>query len=104
MANDVTNDRYWLLDTAATIIANGTQIRVQKLVLEPAAQNDAATIQEYVGGSLDQAAYLKDLRAAFAMMELDFTPENKGKGRVFNGFRLSAITAGAKLHVYLGPA
>ena len=97
MANNTTNDRYWLLDTVATLIAVGTDIRVRKLVLEPAAQNDAATIQEYVSGSLAQAAYLKDLRSAFAMMELDFGE----KGRVFNGFRLSAITSGAKLHVYL---
>jgi len=37
MANNTTNDRYWLLDTAAEIIAVGTQIRVQRLVLEPAA-------------------------------------------------------------------
>lgn len=97
MANNVTNDRYWLLDTAAEIIAVGTTIRVAKLVIEPAAQNDSATIQEYVSGSLAQAAYIKELGAALGMREIDFGP----KGRGFNGFKLSAITAGAKLHVYL---
>ncbi|HET6453476.1 MAG TPA: hypothetical protein VFI02_03650 [Armatimonadota bacterium] len=104
MANNTTNDRYWLLDTAAEIIAVGTQIRVQRLVLEPAAQNDAATIQEYVSGSLAQAAYLKELKAAIDFNQLDFSGEGGGRGRVFNGFKLSAITAGAKLHVYLSPS
>jgi len=104
MANDTTNDRYWKLDTAATIIANGTQIRVQKLILQPHAQNDAVTIQEYVSGALTQAAYLIDLRAAYDMKELDFGAEANGRGRIFNGFRMSALTAGAVLHVYLSPA
>jgi hypothetical protein len=97
MANNVTNDRYWLLDTAAELIAVGTQIRIRKLVLQPAAQNDAVTIQEYVSGALAQAAYIIELSAALEMRELDFGE----KGRGFNGFKMSALTAGAKLHVYL---
>ena len=97
MANNTTNDRYWLIDTAAELIGVGKDIRIAKLVLQPAAQNDAVTIQEYVGNALVQAAYLIDLRSAFSMLELDFGP----KGRNFSGFKVSAITSGAKLHVYL---
>lgn len=100
MANDTTsNDRLWILDTVATIIAAGKEIRVRKFVIVPNAAGDAATIQEYYNGSLAVAAYIKANSADTDMVELDFGEY----GRNFSGFRLSAITTpgSTKLYVYL---
>jgi hypothetical protein len=98
MANNTTNPNYWVLDTAAEIKAISVQTNVKKLVLIAAAANDAATIQEYsIAGSLIQAAYIKAGATDATPVVLDFGHE----GRNFNGFKMSAITAGAALHVYL---
>ena len=99
MANDTTNIRYWILDTAAVINALGTQTIVRKLYLVPNAANDIAVIQEYgPTGTLVEAMRIKAKSAVTDPVEIDFG----SKGRRLNGFKLSSITSSStKLHVYL---
>ena len=97
MANDVASDRVWILDTAAEIKGVGVDVFVDHLYFVPAAHSNACTIQEYnAAGALRTAAYIK-------AGGTDASPvsESWADGpRLFNGFKLSAITAGV-LYVYL---
>ena len=98
MANNTTSDRLWTLDTAAEINGDGTETLVRKLYFVPAAADNACTIQEYSSASaLRTEAYLKAGATDASPVEQDFGPD----GRYFNGFKLSAISAGT-LFVYLG--
>ncbi len=99
MANIVTNDRFWQLDTAAVIVAAGTPVIVRKLVFAPAAIDNDIVIQEYLSNSatLDEAIILKANHTDINLVSLDFGPE----GRQLNGFKLSTISAGT-LYVYIG--
>ena len=97
MANDVSSERIWILDTAAEIKGAGNHILVDHLYLVPDNASDAATIQDYsIAGALRTAAYIK-------AGGTDDSPVSEfwGGPRYFNGFKLSAITAGAVLYVYL---
>lgn len=98
MANDATSERLWILDTDAVITAVGTPVKVRKLYYVPVAADNAATIQEYSNtGVLRAAAHIQAGATDASPVEQDFGPE----GRLMNGFKLSAITAGT-LYVYLG--
>jgi len=99
MANIVTNDRFWQLDTAGVIVAVGVPVIVRKLVFAPAAIDDDVIIQEYLSGSatLDEAIIIKANHTDVNLVSLDFGPE----GRQLNGFKLSTIDAGI-LYIYIG--
>lgn len=98
MANIVTNDRFWKLDSVAVITAIGVPVIVRKLVFAPGAIDDDVIIQEYLpDGTLDEAIIIKANHTDVNLVSLDFGPE----GRQLNGFKLSTIDAGV-LHVYVG--
>lgn len=98
MANVVTNDRLWRLDTVAVIVAVGTPVIARKVVFAPAAIDDNVIIQEYLpDGTLDSAIILKANHTDVNLVSLDFGTT----GRKLNGFKLSTIDAGT-IHVYLG--
>ena len=92
MANNVTNPRFWKLDTAGVIKAVGVPVHVRFIYYVPAAADNAANIQEYLAtdGSLVDAAYIKAGTANATPVSKDFGPD----GRYFNGFKLESITAG----------
>jgi hypothetical protein len=98
MANVVTNDRLWRLDTVAVIVAVGTPVIVRKVVFVPAVIDDDVIIQEYLpDGTLDSAIILKANHTDVNLVSLDFGAD----GRKLNGLKLSTIDGGT-LHVYLG--
>jgi hypothetical protein len=98
MANDVTNVRLWVLDTAGVIKAVGTTVYVRKLVFVPGAVANDIVIQEYISdGTLKSAIVMKAGPAVAEVVTMDFGPECRG----LNGFKLSTISAGT-LYVYIG--
>lgn len=98
MANVITNDRLWRLDTVAVIAAVGTPVIVRKVVFVPGAIDDDVIIQEYLpDGTLDSAIILKANHTDVNLVTLDFGTE----GRSLNGLKLSTIDAGT-IHIYLG--
>ncbi len=99
MANDVTSERLWILDTAGEIqAAVGVAVIVRKIVFFPAAVSNSATIQEYSPAAVLRTAIVIKAGPTDAIpVSLDFGDE----GRLLNGFKLSAITAGT-LYVYIG--
>ena len=98
MANVVTNDRLWRLDTVAVIVAVGTPVIVRKVVFVPAVIDDDVIVQEYLpDGTLDSAIILKANHTDVNLVALDFGSD----GRKLNGFKLSVIDGGT-IHVYLG--
>jgi len=100
MANSITSERLWVLDTAAEINGVGEQTWITRLYYVPAAADNACTIQEYSSaGVLRTAAYIK--AGATDASPVD-QPYNEPGPRYFNGFKLSAISGGV-LYVYLAP-
>ena len=98
MGNTITSERYWNLDSVAVIAAVGTPVIVRKVVFLPTTASHAATIQEYdSAGALRTAIYIKAGATDASPVSLDFGPN----GRMLNGFKLSAISAGS-IDVYLG--
>lgn len=98
MANDVTNERLWILDTAAVIKTVGNEVTVRKLVYTPAAIDNAVVIKEYLpDGTLGIAMKIKANHTDVNLVTLDWGPE----GRRLNGFELTSISAGT-LDVYIG--
>jgi hypothetical protein len=102
MADDYAGDRYWTLlpaDATDVIRANGVDVIVRKIVLYPAAANDAAVIQEYDStGTLRTAMRIKAGTANADLVSLDWG----ARGRKLNGFVLASLTASAVLDVYIG--
>ena len=98
MANNVTSERLWILDTVAVIKAVGNDVIVRKIVLHPVAIDNLVNIQEYGSdGVLRLAICLAANHSDINLVALDFGSE----GRRLNGFKLSVLTAGV-LDVYLG--
>jgi hypothetical protein len=98
MANDVTSERLWILDTVAVIKAVGNDVIVRKIVFHPAAIDNLVNIQEYSSeGVLRLGICLAANHSDINLVALDFGSE----GRRLNGFKLSVLTAGV-LDVYLG--
>ena len=99
MANITTNPRYWVLDTAATIVAVGTTVVVRRIVLFPSAVNDDANINEYIAaGTASEAMHIKGGPSAVDPVTLDWGRE----GRALNGFILATLDGTSKLEVYIG--
>ncbi len=99
MANDYTSERYWKLDSVEVIIACGTPVTVRKIIYVPTGRNSTATIQGYSPTGV--------LRTEFALLgnTVNTTSVDQDwgdKGRTINGFKVSAITSGDIIHVYLG--
>jgi tRNA/tmRNA/rRNA uracil-C5-methylase (TrmA/RlmC/RlmD family) len=100
MANDVTSERLYVLDTASAtaIVAAGTPVIVRKVVFIPGAVSDDVVIQEYdSAGAARSAIVLKASPTAAEPTSIDFGPD----GRKLNGFILSTKDAGT-VYVYLG--
>ena len=97
MANDVTNERLWTLDTVAVIKAAGAAVFVRKLVYKPNAIDDDVVIQQYnSAGTAKDAIVLKANHTDVNLVTLDWVG-----GRELNGFSLSTIDGGV-LYAYLG--
>jgi hypothetical protein len=100
LANDVSSERLWVLDTASAtaIVAAGTEVIVRKVVFIPGATGDDVVIQEYdSAGAARSAIVLKASPTAAEPMSIDFAPN----GRRLNGFILSTKDAGT-VYCYLG--
>lgn len=98
MANTTTSERWWNLDTVAEIKGVGVPTIVRKIVFLPTTKDHAATIQEYDStGTLRTAIYIRAGNTDASPVSLDFGVN----GRLLNGFKLSAISAGS-IDVYLG--
>lgn len=99
MANVVTNDRFWQLDTVGVIVAVGTPVIVRKVVYAPSSIDDDVVIQEYLSdaATLDEAIIIKANHTDVNLVSLDFGSE----GRQLNGFKLSTIDGGTA-YIYIG--
>lgn len=98
MANTITGDRYWNLDTGAVIVACGTPVIVRKIVFYPAAVSDDVLIQDYSTSAVLQTAIrIKAGPTDASLVSLDFGPE----GRLLNGFKLATIDGGS-VDIYIG--
>jgi len=98
MANDVTGDRIWIMDTVAVVADAGEEIIVRKLVFTPAVIDDDILIQEYgPDAALRTAIKLKANHTDINLVTLDWGQQ----GRRLNGFKLATIDGGT-LDVYLG--
>jgi len=97
MANDVTNDRLWILDTVGVIAAVGVPVIVRKIVYTPAAIDNAVVIKEYLpAGTLATAMKIKANHSDINLVTLDWGQD----GRKLNGFELTSISGGS-IDVYL---
>jgi hypothetical protein len=98
MANDVTGDRLWTMDTVAVVADAGEEIIVRKIVFTPGAVNDDVLVQEYgPDAALRSAMKLKANATDVNLVTLDWGPQ----GRRLNGFKLATIDGGT-LDIYLG--
>lgn len=98
MANDTTNPRFWVLDTAGVIAAVGVPVCVRKIAFYPTTAADDLEIQEYdASGTLRACETMKAAPSVLAPLINDFGDN----GRVFNGFKLSVIDHGF-ICVYIG--
>ena len=99
MSNSTSNPRYWILDTAATIVAVGTPVVVRRIVLYPSAVDADANINEYiVDGTATEAMHIKAGPSDVSCVTLDWGRE----GRTLNGFVLATLDGTSKLEVYIG--
>lgn len=100
MANSVTSERLWILDTqsATALVANGTPVYIKKLVLVPALLTDTCTIQEYdSAGAARTAIVISGDNVDRKIQQMDWNPSRR-----LNGMILVTLTTGAKLYVYFG--
>ena len=86
-------ERYWLLDTAGTIMSN--PVRVESMLWRPSAAAQTLTVKDTAADViLDETS----LAAAPAGEKAFYFGE---RGLQMNGFVLTTLTAGGYLHVYL---
>lgn len=87
----------WLLDTAGAIWSYTTKgpIKLRKLVWHPAAAADQLLVSETDGGVIWQPENALAGGAA-GVQSIDFGDD----GEWYDGFTLTTLTAGGKLHVY----
>lgn len=100
MANDMTSERLWVLDTAGatSTVAAETPVIVRKVVYVPTTVDDDVVIQEYgPTGAARSAIVLKASHLDIGPVSLDFGRN----GRRLNGFNLSVIDHGT-VYIYLG--
>ena len=73
MANVVTSERLWTLDTVAVIKAAGVEVIVRKIVFAPAVAGDDVVIQEYgPDGVARNAIVIKANAADISLVALDW--------------------------------
>ena len=100
MANSVSSERLWIIDTASAtaLVACGTQVYIKKLVLIPAAASNTCTIQEYDSAAAARTGILIAADSVDAkIQQMDWSPSRR-----LNGMIVSTLTSGAKLYIYFG--
>jgi hypothetical protein len=98
MANVITNEKCYVLDSTGVVVAVGTPVVIRKIVYFPTTVSDDVTLQDYSYlGVLRDAIRIKADPAVVRPVELDFGPD----GWTLNGLYVSVVDHGS-LDVYIG--